>query len=220
MLKTAQGAASRKNPSSSAEKSWFLKFMRSPKRVERIEDKLHLTLEVNRFDEKNRDRVVGTGNQEVDVCDLVFRSVGYKGRRIFTELPFDEATGVIPNDGGKIEKGEFCCGENSSACISTELNSISQYEGIYCCGWAGQGPRGVILSTMQNSFDVAKRIAQDIDGNSEPREKPGLSSFKDKITNKRLTSYKDFAKIAEFEAANHRKVTSIEEMFAIINGKL
>lgn len=73
--------------------------------VERHGDKLHLTLEINEFDPANKERVVGTGKTEVNICDIVFRSVGYKGRRIFDELPFDENTGIIPNVGGKIENG-------------------------------------------------------------------------------------------------------------------
>lgn len=87
-------------------KSWYLKFMRSPLKIEKVGIKLHLSLGLNQFDPKNPEKVIPTGQTEVDQTDVVFRSVGYKGRRIFTELPFNETTGVIPNVGGKVEDGK------------------------------------------------------------------------------------------------------------------
>lgn len=195
--------------------------MRSPKKVERVGDKLHLTLEMNQFESgENKEKVVGTGQTEIDICDVVFRSVGYRGKMIFEELPFDEQTGIIPNVGGKIEDGRFriWCPRNYYFCNDSN-KSLHIVLGIYCCGWAGQGPRGVILSTMQHSFDVAKMIVHDME-NVPHSDKHGIETIKEQLKHKRLTHYSDFAKIAEFETKHNRKVTSIEEMFAIINGKL
>lgn len=72
---------------------------------------------------------------------------------------------------------------------------------------------------MQNSFDVAKTIIQDME--SVPHsDKSGFETIKNLVTDKRLTCYTDFVKIADFEEKHNRKVTTIDEMFKIINGKL
>jgi hypothetical protein len=100
-------SASTSSNSQGLKKSWFLKFMRSPIKIEKSQDdKLHLCLEVNKFEPGSKEKIVGTGKTEIDVCDVVFRSVGYKGKRIFAELPFNEETGIIPNVGGKIQDGK------------------------------------------------------------------------------------------------------------------
>lgn len=52
------------------------------------------------------ERVRESGRTEVEVCDFIFRSVGYKGRRLFTEIPFDEDKGIIPNDNGRVQPGK------------------------------------------------------------------------------------------------------------------
>jgi ferredoxin--NADP+ reductase len=106
MWKSALGNDSASVDSSDTTKSWFLKFLRSPLKIEKLSDKLHLTLSINQFDPNKKDRVIPTGQTELDVCDVVFRSVGYKGRRIFDDLPFDERSGVIPNVNGKVEPGK------------------------------------------------------------------------------------------------------------------
>ena len=43
-----------------------------------------------------------TGRTETIPCGLVLRSVGYKGVAL-PGVPFDERTGTIPNDRGRVE---------------------------------------------------------------------------------------------------------------------
>jgi len=107
MWKSANSEINTDSDVSSHSKTWFLKFFRSPLKVEKASDRLLLTLAINKLDETKKDQVVPTGATEVDECDVIFRSVGYKGRRIFMDLPFDERTGVIPNQQGKVENGTF-----------------------------------------------------------------------------------------------------------------
>ncbi len=72
---------------------------------------------------------------------------------------------------------------------------------------------------MQNSFEVARTIVQDIE-NLPDSDKLGFESIRTLLPHKRFTFYKDFIKIAEFETKHGRKVTTIDEMFDIINEKL
>ncbi len=46
-------------------------------------------------------RAVPTDEREVIPCGIVFRSVGYRGVGV-PGVPFDEAAGTIPNDGGRV----------------------------------------------------------------------------------------------------------------------
>ena len=35
--------------------------------------------------------------------------------------------------------------------------------GLYCSGWVKRGPTGVIATTMNDSFDTARTLLQDLD---------------------------------------------------------
>ena len=38
--------------------------------------------------------------------------------------------------------------------------------GLYCSGWVGSGPVGVILTTMTDGFEVGKLVLKDIENNT------------------------------------------------------
>lgn len=78
---------------------------------------------------------------EVLPASLVLRSVGYRGRPV-GDLPFDERTGTIPNEHGRV------------------VADGSHLPGIYVSGWIKRGPRGVIGS---NRVDAAETVEQLID---------------------------------------------------------
>jgi ferredoxin--NADP+ reductase len=63
-----------------------------------------------------------------DVIDagLILRSIGYRGAPM-PGLAYDDASGVIPNDDGRVLDG-----------------SGSRVPGVYVTGWIKRGPRGVI----------------------------------------------------------------------------
>jgi hypothetical protein len=75
------------------------------------------------------------------------------------------------------------------------------------------------MTTMQNAFDVAKTVVSETDQATDQSTKPGFEGIRELLRHKRVTHYQDFVKIAEFEVKHNRKVTSIEEMFEIVNGK-
>lgn len=86
-------------------KHWTLKFLRSPVGVRELDGgRLSVKFEVNRVE---GEKAVGTGVFEEIECDVVFRSVGYRGVKVFDELPFDEVGGVVVNQGGRVKEGEY-----------------------------------------------------------------------------------------------------------------
>ena len=76
-------------------------------------------------------RAVPTDEHETIPCGIVFRSVGYRGVEL-PGVPFDERSGTIPNEGGRIEPG------------------------TYAAGWIKRGPSGVIGT---NKKDAAETVA-------------------------------------------------------------
>ena len=74
--------------------------------------------------------------------DLVFRSVGYHGLPI-SGLPFDERSGVVPNDHGRVMDGD------------THLT------GLYVSGWIKRGPTGVIGTNKPDALETVECIVAD-----------------------------------------------------------
>ncbi len=86
-----------------------------------------------------------TGTVETIPVGLVFRSVGYKGTPI-PGLPFDEKTGTIPNEGGRVAPG------------------------LYVAGWIKRGPNGVIGTNKPDAAATAEAILSDCrEPSAEPR---------------------------------------------------
>jgi ferredoxin/flavodoxin---NADP+ reductase len=82
--------------------------------------------------------------EELD-CDIVFRSIGYKGVEV-QGVPFDERTGTVPNAGGRIlgENGEHARGE-------------------YVVGWIKRGPTGIIGTNKRDAQETVDALLEDLD---------------------------------------------------------
>ena len=112
-----------------------LKFFASPvailgeNRVESIE------LVRNVLDEDNR--AIPTDERETLSCELVFRSVGYRGVAL-PGVPFDERSGVIPNEGGRVAPG------------------------VYAAGWIKRGPTGVIGTNKKDATETVELLLDDL----------------------------------------------------------
>jgi ferredoxin/flavodoxin---NADP+ reductase len=115
-----------------------LRFFASPvailgeERVEAIE-LVHNRLEA---DESGALRAVATGERETLACGLVFRSVGYRGVAL-PDIPFDERSGTIPNEGGRVGAG------------------------IYAAGWIKRGPTGVIGTNKKDAAETVELLLED-----------------------------------------------------------
>ncbi len=94
-------------------------------------------------DEAGRVKAVATDEREVLPCGLVLRSVGYRGAPV-GNAPFDERSGTIPNDGGRIV-------DETGAPIT----------GAYCAGWIKRGPSGVIGTNKKCATETVELLLED-----------------------------------------------------------
>jgi ferredoxin--NADP+ reductase len=103
-------------------------------RVEAVE------VERNRLvaDASGRIRPEPTGEREVIPCGIVFRSVGYRGVAV-PGVPFDEPSGTMPNDGGRVVGAS----------------------GTYCAGWIKRGPTGVIGTNKKDAGETVELLLED-----------------------------------------------------------
>src|SRR3954453_5597498 len=104
-------------------------------------------------------RAVSTGEEEVIVCGLVLRSIGYRGRPL-PDVPFDEKCGLIRNDGGRVtdEEGQAIPGE-------------------YAVGWIKRGPSGVIGTNKKDASDTIAKLLEDVEaGRLNEPARPGAGA--------------------------------------------
>jgi ferredoxin--NADP+ reductase len=94
-------------------------------------------------DGKGSVRAQATDERETLSCELVFRSVGYRGVPC-PGLPFDEGSGTMPNEGGRVrdESGE-------------------PLVGVYCAGWIKRGPTGVIGTNKKDATETVEALLAD-----------------------------------------------------------
>jgi ferredoxin/flavodoxin---NADP+ reductase len=95
-------------------------------------------------DGDGRLRAVVTEAEETIPCQLVFRSVGYRGTAL-PGVPFDERSATIPNDHGRV----------------LEQPGGAQRPGEYVSGWIKRGPSGVIGTNKKDSQDTVDALLED-----------------------------------------------------------
>jgi ferredoxin/flavodoxin---NADP+ reductase len=88
-------------------------------------------------------RAVATDEREVVPCGVVFRSVGYRGVAL-PDVPYDEGTGTIPNDGGRV--------------LAADGGPVA---GVYCAGWIKRGPTGVIGTNKKDATETVELVLED-----------------------------------------------------------
>jgi ferredoxin/flavodoxin---NADP+ reductase len=102
-------------------------------------------------DAAGRVRAVPTDEREVIPCGIVFRSVGYHGVPL-SGVPFDPASGTMPNVGGRVLDGR---GE--------------PLPGLYAAGWIKRGPTGVIGTNKKDATETVDRLLEDARAGALPR---------------------------------------------------
>ena len=96
-------------------------------------------------DDSGAIRPRATDSEELIPCQLVFRSIGYRGTAL-EGVPFDERHAVIPNDRGRVlgEDGEPLTGE-------------------YVVGWIKRGPTGIIGTNKRDAQETVDLLLEDLD---------------------------------------------------------
>jgi ferredoxin--NADP+ reductase len=88
-------------------------------------------------------RAVATDEREIVECGIVFRSVGYRGVPL-TGVPFDESTGTVPNDRGRVLRDDG-----------------APLQGVYAAGWIKRGPSGVIGTNKKDATETVQLLLED-----------------------------------------------------------
>ena len=107
-------------------------------------------------DGKGSVRAQATDERETLSCELVFRSVGYRGLPC-PGLPFDEGSGTMPNEGGRV------LGEDGAPLA-----------GVYCAGWIKRGPTGVIGTNKKDAAETVEALLADAEAGADRRHAPRL----------------------------------------------
>jgi ferredoxin/flavodoxin---NADP+ reductase len=133
-------------------------------------------------------------------------------------VPFDDRSGVIPNEGGRVIDGE----------------SGQRLAGEYVVGWIKRGPSGVIGTNKKDAQETVDAIFADLqnaNGNSAARHSPAEPDAEavERLLRERqpqLVTYEGWEAIDRHEKALGEsagrprvKVTSIDEMLRIAAGE-
>jgi ferredoxin--NADP+ reductase len=100
-------------------------------------------------------RAEPSGERETIPADLVFRAIGYRGIPL-AGVPFDERSGVIPNDGGRI----------------IDPSTGAPLPGEYVVGWIKRGPSGVIGTNKRDAQETVDAMLADLSGSAEGNGQP------------------------------------------------
>ena len=139
--------------------------------------------------------------------ELVFRSVGYHGEPL-PDVPFDKASGTIPNEEGQIlEKGKRCPRE-------------------FAAGWIKRGPSGVIGTNKPDAIESVNRMLTTLNASeSEPLEKGEVPDIQILLRKNgaKVVSFSDWklledyeTKAGEAEGRPRKKVGTVKEMLEVI----
>jgi len=130
-----------------------------------------------------------TGEREEQECGLVFRSIGYKGIGL-EGVPFDESSGVIRNDGGRVLDDEG-----------------AQVEGQYVVGWIKRGPSGVIGTNKKDAQETIDNLFEDHSAGHlpEPAGAVDRSSIEDLLAERSPDAVVSYAGWEAIDAAEKSK---------------
>lgn len=176
-------------------------FFYSPVALQGQERLQQVVLERNTLSgEPGQQKAVGTGEQWVLDCGLLFRSVGYKGTAI-PGLPFDERAGIFPNQKGRIAPG------------------------LYTAGWIKRGPSGIIGTNKPCSYETVESLLADLE-QLPPCSIPHSEAVHELLKQRQISvvSFADWKKIDAAEIAQgqasgkpRKKLTHVAEMLAVLS---
>lgn len=141
--------------------------------------------------------------------NLVFKSIGYKSVKLFPQLNFDENEKVLRHQNGIVMN-----------------NDNELLRNIFTVGWVKIGAKGIIDTTLRDSYDTAASIFKAIsNGTIEPKA-TDYDYILSKLEENKVKpiSYEDWKKIDAYEVEEGKrrnklreKITDINKMFSLIN---
>lgn len=184
----------------------FIHFFESP--IEILgEDGKVVGLKTERTRLDGNGGVVGTGEFRTWPVQAVYRAVGYRSDAI-TDVPFDEAKAVIPNDGGHV--------------LNPETGSV--VPGLYTTGWIKRGPVGLIGNTKSDAKETIEMLLNDYQaGNLAAPAQPEDEAVTQFLVDKQIayTTWDGWHRLDEAERAlgagegrERKKIVEWDEMVA------
>ncbi|MGD1052176.1 MAG: NADP oxidoreductase, partial [Solirubrobacteraceae bacterium] len=138
-------------------------------------------------------------------AQAVFRAIGYRGVPL-ADVPFDTERELIANERGRVRRGE------------------------YVVGWAKRGPSGVIGTNKKDANETIELLLEDLAAGRLLEPAPIGDAALERFVRERqprLVDYEGWIAIDRHErglgepAGRPRvKLTSVEELLAVISGKL
>ncbi|KAJ1924535.1 NADPH-adrenodoxin reductase [Tieghemiomyces parasiticus] len=191
-----------------------------------------------------------TGALETIPTQLLMRSIGYRSTPIDPDIPFDGQDHIVPNVHGKVVVDDYqyyrpnrlasAMGPSSSSSSSSPLSDVTtDYPtfplGMYVSGWLKRGPKGVIVSTMNDAFETAETILVDLNQKQQQQVRGGALSSHGEVTGVkdikevlqerqvRPVTYQDWKKVERHELAHgttlqkpREKVTHLDRVWEIL----
>jgi ferredoxin--NADP+ reductase len=161
-------------------------------------------------------RAQPTSERETIVAGIAFRAIGYRGIPL-PGVPFDERSGVIPNDSGRV----------------LDPSAGAPLPGEYVVGWIKRGPSGVIGTNKKDAQETVDAIFADASSSEgsghlhEPDSPDGAAV--ERLLRARqpeLVTYAGWESIDHHERALGEpagrprvKLTRIEEMLRVAAGE-
>ena len=141
---------------------------------------------------------------------LILKSIGYKSKNIFPEnIKFDNSNNVILNKWGVVYD-----------------NKSNLYDNVFACGWVKRGAKGIVDSTLRDSYDTANSINYLLEsGKLEPKT-PCHKGILDKLAKNNVVlfdnekwNYIDKIELERGVKLNkiREKIISLDEMKKLIN---
>jgi ferredoxin--NADP+ reductase len=184
-----------------------LRFLTSPVEIlgdGRVEQVRVVRNELHRG-EDGRLSAKATGEEELLDASLVFRAIGYTGRPL-PGLPFDERSGLIPNQQGRVTDG-----------VGGDV-----LPGTYVAGWIKRGPSGVIGTNKKCATDTVSALLEDLAAGTVPaHEVPSPDEIDAELRSRRpeLVDYEGWEQIdaaekgaGEPQGRPRVKLTRVEEL--------
>jgi ferredoxin--NADP+ reductase len=181
-----------------------LRFLRSPIEIRGDEHGVNaIVVAVNelRAGDDGSMRAISTGETETIECELVFRSIGYRGTAI-EGVPFADHVATLSHDGGRVVERDG-----------------TPVPGVYATGWIKRGPTGVIGTNKKCAYETVDHLLEDAAAGKLPQ--PSESGFERLLAERGVqpVDYAGWQRIDEYERARGSergrprvKLTSIGEL--------
>lgn len=195
--------------SAPASRRLVLHFWSKPVAVETDDEGKVSGLVIERTEPDGEGGVRDTGVRETVAVQSIYRAVGYFGSPL-EEVPFDEHTGVIPNEDGRV------------------LAADGHYlPGVYTTGWIKRGPVGLIGHTKSDAMQTLECLLADQATWWQP-EQPDPQAIVELLSERHVayTTIEGWARLDEHERAlgesegrERIKIVGREEMVRISRGE-